>query len=210
MLYTKNLKKDHEKMNVSVSETGLKCGHRIEPIIFSDLDEFVRLHDKYLNYGEGVRPHFEKVLKDERTIAIKYMIDGEMAGATVFTVGIAFSGGHPDLCDEMDKLTGGQLTYTADALFVREKYQHLGVSQGLFSLVAEELRDRDVRFVVNELWIHPDGTQPARDIIKAFGEIAYQKEHKNFYMDFYQYGYLCPICGKDCICGAQVNLSKVV
>jgi GNAT superfamily N-acetyltransferase len=185
-----------------------ETGH-IDCITMADLDELVKLHGKYLNYGEGIRPHFESMLKKESTIALKYVIDGEMAGLVVYVEGIYFSGGHEDLYARAREMTGDDLTYTGDALLVKNEYRRMGISKALYARLVEELRRKKVVYTVNELWVYPDGSVPAKGALKAFGESVYLGHFENFYRDFHHYGYVCPICGKDCICSAMVYLCKV-
>jgi len=181
----------------------------IDHITTDDLDELVELHGKYLNYGEGIRPHFEQMLKKDSTIALKYVIDGKIAGLVIYVEGIYFSGGHEDLCGRVRELTKGELTYTGDALLVKKEYRHMGITKALYTRLCAELRQKGVKYTVNELWVHPDGRVPAHNVLDSFGEKQFLGHFGNFYKDFYHYGYVCPICGKDCVCSAMVYLCKV-
>jgi GNAT superfamily N-acetyltransferase len=186
----------------------LECAE-VQPITLNDLTQLVELHCKYLNYGEGIRPHFESALRDEATIALKYVMDGEILGIVIYTKGITFSGGHPELCRRVQQLTGGELTYTGDALLVREEHRGKGIPQKLYCTLVEELRQQKVCYTVNELWVYPDGRIPARGVIRTLGDALYIGHYDNFYKDFYHYGYVCPICGRDCICSADIYLCKI-
>ena len=80
---------------------------RICPMAEADLDELVRLHELYLNYGEGIRTHFEGVLRDPASVAVKCEAGGRMVGLDIYTCGVALSGGHEALCNRVRALAGG-------------------------------------------------------------------------------------------------------
>jgi len=71
------------------------------------------------------------------------------------------------------------------------------------------LKQKNVRYAVYELWVLPDGKVPAEKILKATCDTIYLGQYENFYREFCLEGYLCPICGRDCICSAKIYLGKV-
>ncbi|WRS28985.1 hypothetical protein U6B65_14915 (plasmid) [Oscillospiraceae bacterium MB08-C2-2] len=188
----------------------LEPGHVISHIEMDDMDELVRLHSEYINYGSGVRPHFERAIEDPFTIALKYEVEGEIAGIMVYTKGIFFSGSHEELRQKILTITGGESCYTGDAALVRKKFRHMGVSSGLCAYSREAMLAQGGVYVVHELWVHPSGKVPARRLVPRFGETCCLGQYKDFYRDFYHYGYICPLCGKDCRCSAELYLSKMV
>lgn len=181
----------------------------IQPLDFEDLDELVRLHGIYLNYGEGIRPHFRSVLETPGTVALKYAVGAEIAGILIYTEGISLSGGHPALAAKIEQFAAGAKIYTGDAVLVQRRFRGMGLSTALYRRAAAELAKRDAELVLHELWVYPDGSVPSRSVIKAFGPWVFLGQFERFYKDFYHYGYVCPICGGDCVCTAQLYLSKL-
>lgn len=84
----------------------------------------------------------------------------------------------------------------------------MSVNRKLFQEVRRLLILKEIKYTLHELWVHPNGFVPALGVIKTFGEARYLGQFDNFYKDFYHFGYVCPICGKDCICSAQIYLCK--
>jgi hypothetical protein len=108
-----------------ISKTGpaVSDAPAVLPLEAADLDELVRLHSEYLNYGDGIRPHFEETLADPSVIGLKAVAGGEIAGILIYTQGISLSGGHEDLCSDIRRRTHGELVYTGDAVVVRSEYR---------------------------------------------------------------------------------------
>ena len=183
--------------------------NRIEPIDFDDIGELVRLHEQYLNYGDGIRPHFEEILRDPESVALKYRIGGEMAGLFIYTKGIALSGNHAETAARIAKLCEGKNVYTGDAVLVKKEYRSLGVTRKLCTAMIKELRRRGAQLAVHEFWVHPDGHIPARKMFKAFTKNTFIGHFENFYRDFHHFGYICPICGKECVCAAEIYLAEI-
>jgi GNAT superfamily N-acetyltransferase len=183
---------------------------RIEWMTLDDLDALVNLHSVYLNYGDGIIPHFAKILADKETIPLKYVADdGAMGGLLIYTKGVALSGGHADLCAQIMEIVGDESIYTADAVLLQRKYRGGGISKFLYERAKKEMILRGVKYVLHELWVLPDGSIPARRLPWTFGETRDMGLFKNFYENFDHYGYYCPICKGKCTCSARLYLSKV-
>ena len=183
--------------------------HDILHITLDDLDALVSLHDEYLNYGEGIRPHFDAILRDPENIALKYTINGEIVGILIYTKGIELSGSHSDLVAELKNLAAGRNVYTGDAVLVTREVRSLGVADKLCAAMLREQRRRGVELVVHEFWVYPDGHVPARRMCEAYEKRIFLGRFENFYKDFHHFGYICPICGIDCVCAAELYLAKV-
>jgi GNAT superfamily N-acetyltransferase len=187
-----------------IDEDARKCR-----ISLDDLDELVRLHEEYLNYGEGIRPHFEEILRDPECVALKHCIDGEIAGLIIYTKGIALSGNHEDLVVRLEALTKGKKVYTGDAVLAKKEYRSLGVADNLYAMAIAEFKRIGVELVLHEYWVYPNGSVPARRMFRQLTEIVYSERIADFYSDFHHYGYHCPICGEVCTCAAEICLIKI-
>ena len=43
----------------------------------------------------------------------------------------------------------------------------------------------------------------------TIGKLVWQKRIDGFYKDMERYGMSCPICGRNCVCGAWVELLQI-
>lgn len=182
---------------------------RIRTLTAGDIDELVRLHGLYLNFGEGVRAHFAQVLSDSASVAVQCEANGQMIGLDIYTRGIALSGGHGDLCARVRALAGEATVYTGDALLVVPAWRGRGVNALMQAESRRLLAARGAVYVLYELWVHPDGRMPARHTLDQYAEVTDLGLHANFYVDFDHYGYYCPICGDKCRCAAHLYLCRV-
>jgi GNAT superfamily N-acetyltransferase len=182
---------------------------KVEHICSDDIDELVCLHELYLNYGDGIRPHFEEILRDSDSVALKYMINDEMAGLFIYTKGIALSGNHSETEACIEKLSEGKSVYTGDAVLVKKEYRCLGVARKLCAAMIKELRRRGAELAVHEFWVHPNGHIPAQRMFRVFTKNIFIGRYEQFYRDFHHFGYLCPICGKECVCAAEIYLAEI-
>jgi GNAT superfamily N-acetyltransferase len=186
-----------------------KVSGKIQHITHADMDELVLLHSIYLNYGEGIRPHFESILNNPKTVALKYVYQNEIVGVLIYTEGIALSGEHHDLEKDIRKKAGDQIVYTGDAVLVKKDYRSMNIAAALYEEAVTELRGQGASLVLHELWVYPDGKIPAQKVLNHYSAHQFLGQFEGFYKDFYHYGYVCPICGEHCICAATLYLSEV-
>ena len=181
----------------------------IRPMTEADLAELVRLHEMYLNYGEGIRAHFAQVLADPQSVAVKCVAGGHMVGLDIYTRGVALSGGHEALCVRVREAAGDALVYTGDALLVGPKWRGQGVDAAMLAESRRLLALRGAAYVLYELWVHPDGRIPAHRTVERYQHVIDLGLHRDFYVDFDHYGYYCPICGAKCRCAAHLYLCRL-
>lgn len=181
----------------------------ISAITHQDLPELLRLHAQYLNYGEGIQSHFAAVLDDPHTVAVKATAHGRMVGLDIYTRGIALSGGHEALCDEIRALAGDATVYTGDALLVVPEWRGRGVDAEMLRECRAQLLTRGAAYVLYELWVHPDGRVPAHRTVERYARVIDLGLKPDFYVDFDHYGYLCPLCGEKCRCAAHLYLCRL-
>jgi len=174
-----------------------------------DIDELVRLHEEYLNYGEGIRPHFTEALRNSDTAALKYTADGKTVGILIYTKGIALSGNHDDVEARLREMSAGKNVYTGDAVLVRKEYRSMDIADKLCLAMLQELRRRGAELVVHEFWVYPNGKVPALKMCRVYTKSVFLGRFENFYRDFHHFGYFCSICGKECICAADIYLAEI-
>lgn len=187
----------------------MRDGLSVRPLTPDDLEPLLALHAAYLNYGEGIRSHFQQALTDPATIAVQCTQGGRMIGVDIYTRGVALSGGHPELCSQILALTGDSVVYTGDALLVVPDFRGRGVDAAMLAACRERMRATGVQFVLYELWVHPDGRMPAHRTVERYAHVLNLGLHRDFYVDFDHYGYYCPICGGKCRCSAHLYLCRV-
>lgn len=181
----------------------------VAPMTPDDLNVLVELHGKYLNYGDGVRPHYDAVLRDPASAATKCLCGDVMVGFDIYTKGISLSGEHPELMAELERRTAGACVYTGDALLVREEYRGKGVTELLRAASKQALLERGVSRLIHELWVYPDGHVPAKKVVRAYSQAEFVGRFPMFYRDFHHFGYFCPICGGVCSCSADIYITHV-
>lgn len=174
-----------------------------------DMDELVRLHDLYLNYGEGVRPHFEETLRNPDSVALKCVIGGKIAGFAIYVKGVFLSGGHEDICASICEIAPREQIWTGDALLVLPEYRRKGLDGEMIRKANKEIWKKGGRYALYELWVHPDGQVPARHTPDVYAKKTKLGEYKDFYINFDHYGYFCPICKGECHCSAQLYLCEL-
>ncbi|MCL2029907.1 MAG: GNAT family N-acetyltransferase [Oscillospiraceae bacterium] len=175
----------------------------------ADLDDLVALNEEALFYGKGVRPHFERVLASPDNIALKCTVGGMFAGALVYVKGIALPGCPPELAARIGRLSEGRTVYTGDTVAVKREYRRLGLAGRLCAAMIAELRRRGAELALNEFWIYPDGSAPARKVFAAFDGGIRLGRYENFYRDLHAMGFHCPVCGEACVCAAEIYLAEI-
>ncbi len=181
----------------------------IMPLTLDDLDTFVEMHAEFINYGDGVRPYYQKELEDEDTVAFKYVIDDKIAGMVLFAKGLQLSGSHDDVKEKILSVIKDGSIYTGEALFVLPEYRHHRIVDLLLSAVRERLRDKKVVYSMRELWIHPDGTIPAAFTKGMLGSYIDIGTYPLYYKDFSKWGFICSLCGTNCRCSAQIMIDCI-
>jgi hypothetical protein len=132
-----------------------------------------------------------------------------MVGLFIYTKGIALSGNHDETAARIKALCKGRKVYTGDAVLVKSGYRKLGVAGKLCTAMIGELRRCGAQLAVHEFWVHPNGHIPAQRMFSVFTKNTFIGRFEKFYRDFHHFGYLCPICGKDCICAAEIYLAEI-
>ena len=181
----------------------------IAPMDPSDLRELVDLHAQFLNYGTGIQAHFEAVLQDPASVAVKAVLGGKIVGLDIYTRGIALSGGHQALCERIRALTGDATVYTGDALLVVPNCRGQRLDERMLRVCRKMMAQRGAAYVLYELWVHPDGRMPAHRTVERYERVLELGFYRSFYVDFDHYGYLCPLCGAKCRCSARLYLCRV-
>jgi len=186
-----------------------RASGNISRITLEDLEVVIALHEEYLNYGEGVRMHFNSILRDPETIALKYTLYNEIAGILIYTKGVALSAGHDHLVKVLEEKARGKNVYTGDAVLVKRGFRSLGIADKLCNAMLQELKSKGSERMVHEFWVHPDGHVPALRMFSVLKNNFYVGRFMNYYRDFHQYGYFCPICGEHCVCAAEIYIAEM-
>lgn len=187
-----------EEVNVDISD-----------LTSDDLDDLVKLNEKCMFHGSGVRPHFEGALRNPDNIALKCTVNNKFAGASVYVKGVALVGEHHELTAQIKDLANGRTVYTGDSLTVKPEYRRIGLAHRLSAAMVERLRGRGIELVLHEFWVYPDGSIPAFKVLGMFKRGVFLGCFENFYKEYHHIGYTCSVCGADCVCKAAVYLDEV-
>lgn len=179
------------------------------PLEESDFEIMVELYKKYLNDGELIDQHLKEGMESDGYIGFKCVSEGgEVCGLFTAGAGIDFTCGHLDLAEKIRTDYPYTSIYTADMLVVKPEYRQYGIAAELVLKLRDKLHECGVDFFLAELWRVPDGRLPGKVVLEVGKEIEHTF-YPNFYKDIAKYGLSCPICGKDCICGADICLMEL-
>ena len=182
--------------------------HKLGP---QDEDIVIQYVEKYLNAGPYIRDHIHEGLLLDTYIGFKCVDSdtGEVAGMVASRPGIEFTYPHPDLEVMVSEKLGHKPVYTGDLFVVRPKYRKEGIGRHLTVLMVEELKKRNVSFLMLEMWIrYIEGDVPAlHPTLNACQdyELKTLAVVNDFYKDLADYGMTCPECGSNCKCGAMIT-----
>ena len=183
----------------------------------SDIDEIEVLYRKHLDNGAALRKRLDFVCRDPSTLSCKAVDSetGKLAGLVMYTPGISFSCCYPELVKEVEDYTNDGVVYTGESIFVDDSYR----GQNIAHTIEEYSRGRmeDIQktlgkplYALHELWVYPNGKIPALRIVRDVFKIDHDLGIiQGFYRDYFKNGFLCPVCGENCQCSAQIVLSRI-
>lgn len=181
----------------------------VDVMTICDLDKLVEMYAEYLNYGDGVRPHCISVLEDGDTVAVKCLDGTEIVGILIYTKGIALSGGHHELVKEIEQKKHGKTIYTCDAVMVKKDLRGMDLQGVMSKFSLPLLIEKGAQCTLHELWVYPNGMVPGHKLPHYSDQVEFIGRFNMFYKDFHHFGYFCPVCGKDCICGADIYVTDI-
>ena len=179
-------------------------------ICSDDIETIAVLSERHLTHGEKIIKDINsrKDLKDY--FGVKAVEDGEIVGFYTCIEGrIEFTLPHPEMYRIIREMIGDEKIITGDTLYVNPAYRGRGIASELARHITVMSRERGGKYFLTEAWIHPDGIIPAKKIVPFNGDVIYEKTIPRFYSDLYKYGMEGPICGKNCVCGAQIELHRL-
>lgn len=175
----------------------------------TDLLEVICMQETYLNSGDYISQSIQTAFACKNYIGYKACHEKEMIGFFSVQEGIAFTCPHPELEHEIANMVKQRKIYTVDGIIVLEQYQNQGIASELIRRMKEALKQKDAELVLIEMWIYPDNTIPAQKPLAEVGNVVYQKKVPMFYQNIQTYGIACPVCGKQCQCGALIQLMEL-
>ena len=175
-----------------------------------DVETVAELAERHLTHGEAVKEDIRRKSREGRYFGVKAVRDGKIVGFYSYTDHcVEFTVPHPALERRIRELTGDSHVVTSDALYLDSGYQHRGIATELSLRLSARARSRGVRYMVTELWTHPDGRIPALKALLHNGEVVMTETVPMFYAGMEERGMECPICGRGCQCGAQVMVQRL-
>ncbi len=176
-----------------------------------DLEAIINLYEKYLNAGTGVKEYLRRGLEQDRYVGYK-CVDGDiMVGLFSARPGIYFTYSHPELEEEIRR-GWPEAIYTGDMLAIEEEYRGRGIAHILTKGCCDIVKARGGEHLLVELWVKPNGEEPAGGVIRDMGTGVFEKKWviPDFYSELHLHGLTCPLCGDGkCACGAVVGVIKL-
>ncbi|MBO4336986.1 MAG: GNAT family N-acetyltransferase [Lachnospiraceae bacterium] len=172
----------------------------------NDLGDIIEYYERYLNSGGKIKDSIRSAFENREYFGFKAEDNGRAIGFFTFQDGIAFTYPHEDIEQQVIKVAGDMKVATVDALMVSDRYRGLGIATELAKRCSVLLKEKGVELIMVEIWIYPDGRSPARKVYDKMGKTVWSRKEELFYRDSADYGIICPICGKKCMCGAFIEV----
>ena len=182
---------------------------RYLPLRGEDISEVTELYARWLNGGQSIRDDIFRAWDAGAYFGTRAVLRGQTAGIFTMREGLEFTYPHPELEAEVLEQAHGRKIYTSDALLVLPEYRDEGIAHRLIHDTIRQLRQREPGVVLTEIWIYANGKCPAREPLETMGRVFWRKRVPGFYRYLDRYGITCPICGKNCVCGAWVEMTEV-
>ncbi len=175
----------------------------------TDREEIIRIYEEYLNSGEYIRKDIEDHFGSDGYFGYKACCDGKIAGVISGRKGMALTYPHPVIEEEIRSCTKEHKVYTPDMLVVLPRYRRQKIAGYLVGKMREWLLLTGQELALTELWIYPGGSIPAKAAIGHLGKVIFEKTVPDFYKENGKYNISCPICGKNCKCGALIQIFQL-
>lgn len=181
------------------------------PLDISDLPIMVELYKKYLNDGPSIEGYLKEGFESDGYIGFKCLDEYDnVCGVFSTRIGIDFTCEHFALVNKIKENHSNKKIYTADMLVVLPEYRHFGIAYELVLKLKNKLIEYEVDLFLVELWREPDGRLPGKVILDWLGKEIEHTFYPDFYKDIAKYELTCPICGTNCICGADICLIELI
>jgi len=183
---------------------------KYERIQEADLEAMTAIYKRYLNKGESIGSQIRQGFYESQFVGVK-CIDktGGICGIISGFKGIRFTCGHEELVNKIKKKYKDESIYTTEMLVVLPGKRHQGIGEELVRRFKKQLDQTDAKYLLSELWRKPGGKVPGKVIVEVLGNEVEHWYLANFYKDLAKYKLTCPICGENCICGADISLIKL-
>ena len=185
-------------------ETALSL--RYSEIDENDIDTISTMTERYLTHGNYIRKAITREASRHNYYGVKVEDGTRMVGFLTFKEGIDFTLPHAELEQKIRAMTTDGMVVNGDAVFVNPAYRKCGLGGGMMRRSLSIMRAMGAKYLLLEFWIYPDMKIPALYLPDANLKILYEERLEQFYRDLPRYGMTCPICGKDCRCGALIRL----
>ena len=175
-----------------------------------DVRTIAELSEANLTHGDTIINRILEDVREGRYYGVKAIENGKMAGFyTYVDDSIEFTTPQSELEKKIAEIADGGKVVTGDSIFIYPEFQHRGLGQELARRVSGLARAHGGKYFITEAWIHPDGSIPSHKALLCNGEVVFEKVIPMFYKDIWKLGMECPICGRNCVCGAEIQLHKL-
>lgn len=179
------------------------------PIKAADLPLIKELYARHLNSGKLIAQQIDLCWREGSYVGYTAKEEGELLGFLTVRPGIDFTYPHPELEAELADFVGEKRLAMCDALLVLPGFRNEGVAHVLAERIRELLIQMSYDYFLEEIWIYPDGSIPAKKALESIGRVVWRRRYDSFYRELDKYDMSCPICGRDCVCGAWVEVLEL-
>ncbi len=170
----------------------------------TDYDLVLDWYQRYLNSGEYIVKTLSQDMVNPEYIGFIMEDDNECIGIVSAKPNISFTYPKKDLENEIMSYVGDRPIFTLDTIAIDERYRGRQLSYTLGKLLIDSLKDKGIELLLTEYWMIPDGDIPANRFLQKLTKQIYSKKIPMFYTELSNYNMLCPVCGNECVCGAEV------
>ncbi|MDO5114775.1 MAG: GNAT family N-acetyltransferase [Synergistaceae bacterium] len=178
-----------------------------------DFPEAVVIAQKSINDTDAAFYDYIKAMTESLgngTEGVVAEADGHIAGVMYFISGIHLSGGRTDFIEEINKELNGAGIYSCSIVAVDPRYRGLKISKKLHECAFEILREQNIRHILVEIWIRPDGYMPGFNCIHYAPSFTDYGDIPNYYAEAPEAeGHICSVCGEDCHCAAKIAVMHI-
>lgn len=173
-------------------------------ILPTDYNLVLQWYQRYLNSGEYIAETLYKDMTNEEYVGFVMEDKENCVGIISAKPNISFTYPKKELEEEIMNHIGSRRIFTLDSIVIDEKFRGRHLSCTLGKLLIDALKGIGVELLLVEYWILVNGDIPADRFLKKFTKQIYSKKIPMFYDQLNDYNIECPICGKQCVCGAEV------
>ena len=173
-----------------------------------DFPEAVAIAQESINNVDPAFYDYVKEMTDSLGVETEGAVaeaDGKIIGIMYFIRGMHLTGGRTDFFAEIKEQIGSDSIWTGAIAAVAPQYRRLNVAKKLLEYSFQLLRKLNIRHILVEIWIRPDGYMP------VYNSLYYAPSFTDYgnIAEYYAKApgaesRACSVCGEHCHCSAKI------